>query len=656
MNQADRRYRPDIDGLRALAVGIVMIFHAFPARLPGGFVGVDVFFVISGYLISGIILEAHARGRFTFANFYARRIRRIFPALGVVLAAVIAAGWFVLYADDYARLGYHAAAGAAFFSNFALWREASYFDVAADLKPLLHLWSLGVEEQFYFVWPVLLIVAARWRRGPLVATLAIGTLSFLISIWTVRIDRTPAFYAPWNRFWELLAGATLACVEADPSLSAWKDRVLSRRSIPECAAVAGLIAIVAGVWLIDRSRVFPGLWVMLPVGGTFLLIVSGPRAWLNRALLSQRPVVFIGLVSYPLYLWHWPLLSLAHILLGATPPPPLRLTLLAASVVLAWATYRVIEHPIRFGARARFAVPALALALAIVAAAGGVIYSSGGLIDRPVNRSDAARLVDYYERLRTKGLADAYRLQCDFMILDNGQLRQSLDPSCTAAGSDVMLWGDSFAQALSLGIRESLPPNKTLAQVTTSACKAEIENFDLSVKDRRCEVTNQFAMETIQRLRPQIVIVAQAAAHAATDWPALTSRVFSLGAKHVVVVGPFPLWHPTLPRVYAEHHMQDHADYAGIGLDTAVFEIDRSLGLRLGGVPNVTYLSLLDQLCRDSSSPSTESAKGDRACLARVPGENELDLMAVDFGHLSPKGSSYLGRKIWKPYFDRVLK
>ena len=140
----------------------------------------------------------------------------------MVLAAVLVAGWFLLYADDYARLGHHAAAGAAFVSNFAFWREASYFDVAADLKPLLHLWSLGVEEQFYLVWPVLLVAASRWRRGPLVATLAIGTLSFLVAIWTVRIDRTPAFYAPWNRFWELLAGATLACIDADAASDAWK--------------------------------------------------------------------------------------------------------------------------------------------------------------------------------------------------------------------------------------------------------------------------------------------------------------------------------------------------------------------------------------------------------------------------------------------------
>src|SRR5688572_15627822 len=198
MNGAGHHYRPDIDGLRAIAVIFVLIFHAFPFWLPGGFIGVDVFFVISGYLISGIILSSIAAGGFSYRDFYGRRLRRIFPALIIVLAAVLTTGWFLLYADDYARLGHHAAAAAAFAANFAFWQEASYFDVAATLKPLLHLWSLGVEEQFYLVWPIMLVTASRWRLGPFITTLAIGLASFAIAIWTVRVDPTAAFYAPWN--------------------------------------------------------------------------------------------------------------------------------------------------------------------------------------------------------------------------------------------------------------------------------------------------------------------------------------------------------------------------------------------------------------------------------------------------------------------------
>ncbi|HUQ88042.1 MAG TPA: acyltransferase family protein [Vicinamibacterales bacterium] len=642
MIEGDRSYRPDIDGLRAVAVVAVIVFHAFPSRLPGGFVGVDVFFVISGYLISGIILKATSAGRFSYAHFYARRIRRIFPALAVVLGAVMIAGWFRLYADDYARLGRHAAAGAAFASNFAFWQEASYFDVAADLKPLLHLWSLGVEEQFYLVWPILLVLAARWRRGPLVATLVIGTISFLFAIWTVRIDRTAAFYAPWNRFWELLAGATLACVEADAALDQLKQRFLSKWWLPDVAATIGMAGIAAGVWFIDSTRVFPGLWVMLPVGGAFLLMVADRRAWVNRTILSQPIIVSIGLISYPLYLWHWPLLSLARIVQGGVPSLTLRLALLGVSVGLAAATYLAIERPIRFGSAMRIAVPGLAVAMSIVCAAGAVVFSSGGFIDRPINRNDGARLIAFYDRMRT-GLDEAYRRECDFMDWHTERTRDSIDASCTQPGiaRTALLWGDSFAQSLSLGLRESLPPDTALAQVTTSACRAQVDEFDLSVKDRRCEKANQYAIDAITRLRPHIVVIAQSDRHTQTDWRRLTARVLGLGAGHVIVVGPFPVWRPSLPRIYAANHMSDRPEYVGIGLDTQIFESDRTLTAHLNGVGNVTYVSLLEQLCME------------HACRARVPDQGELDLMTLDFGHLTPKGSSYLGRVMWKRYLAR---
>ena len=657
MNRADRRYRPDIDGLRALAVIAVLIFHAFPSTLPGGFAGVDVFFVISGYLITGIILDALADGRFTFAGFYARRIRRIFPALGVVLAAVMAAGWFLLYADDYASLGYHAAAGAAFVSNIAFWREASYFDVAADLKPLLHLWSLGVEEQFYLVWPILVVAASRWKRGPLAMTVVMAIASFLLAIWTVRIDRTAAFYAPWNRFWELLAGAMLASIDTDAAWHRWQDRLLSRSPVPDLLALAAVSAIAAGFWLIDGTRVFPGLWVLLPVAGTCVLIVTGRRAWINRAILSHRVAVFVGLISYPLYLWHWPLLSFSRLVEGGTAPATMRVALLAVSVVLAWATYAVIERPIRFGPRGRAAVPALAVAMTTVFALAFAIYSSAGLIERPINRSDAARLVDFYDRMRKTGIADAYRRECDFMDWDTERTREAIDPSCLASGPrhTLMLWGDSFAQALSLGIRESLPSGAALAQVATSACAPQIDNFDLSVRERRCERANRFAIDGIERLRPAIVFLAQSSGHAAVDWEALTARILELGAAHVVVVGPAPVWQPSLPRIIAEHHMQDPAEHVGTGLDTERFDVDRSLASRLAGRAGVTYVSLLDQLC-PSSRVQRSVATSNRACLARVPGEGALDLMVVDHGHLTPKGSSYLGRALWKPYIDRVMQ
>ena len=645
-------YRPDIDGLRALAVGVVVIYHAFPDALPGGFVGVDVFFVISGFLISRIILDALAEGRFSFAHFYARRIRRIFPALLLVLAAVSAVGWVVLYADDYQRLGRHVAAGAGFVSNFVLWQESSYFDVAADLKPLLHLWSLGIEEQFYLVWPLVLVLASRWRLGPmdqgrvgrgaLAVTVAIAAISFLLAIWTVRIDRTPAFFAPWNRFWELLAGAMLACLQADRAWNSRLDALLTARWAPGALAFIGLAAIAAGVWLIDSTRVFPGLWVLLPVGGTVLLIASGGQSWISRWLLSNRLAVGVGLISYPLYLWHWPLLSFTRIIELQTPEPAVRWFLIAVSVVLSWLTYIAFERPVRFTWRGGAVVSALAAAMVLVGAFGLATVRFEGFIDRGINRSDAASLVAYYERVRRNGIAAAYRAECDFMDWRTEAAREQLDPSCTAPGeaATYLLWGDSFAQSLSSGIREQLPRGARLAQVTTSNCRPATSAYDNAVPGRRCERANEYAMDAIRRLRPALVIVAQSSGHAATDWPALAAAVRERGAAAVLLVGPFPLWQPSLPSVYGRYHLADRAEYIRTGLDPGIFAADRSLAAAVAGVPGLTYLSLLDHLCRDG------------ACLGRVPGDGALDLMSLDFGHLTPAGSSFVGRVAFRRYVN----
>ncbi len=227
------RYRADIDGLRAIAVLAVIGFHAFPDRFPGGFIGVDIFFVISGFLISTIIFESLERGRFSFSEFYGRRIRRIFPALVLVLAATYAFGWFHLLAMEYKQLGRHIAGGAGFLSNFVLWDEAGYFDTAAETKPLLHLWSLGIEEQFYVCWPLLLWLAWKMKWGFLRITLALGVISFALNIDAAYSNVVAAFYAPQTRFWELMAGALLA-----HRVAAWRARV-SLAEPAACCVVAG---------------------------------------------------------------------------------------------------------------------------------------------------------------------------------------------------------------------------------------------------------------------------------------------------------------------------------------------------------------------------------------------------------------------------------
>ncbi len=330
------KYRADIDGLRAVAVASVVAFHAFPKLLPGGFIGVDIFFVISGFLITTIIMQSHAAADFSYRDFYARRIRRIFPALMLVLVAVLAFGWYVLLNKEFAELGKQAAGGAVFIANFVFWNEAGYFDTAAETKPLLHLWSLGIEEQFYIFWPLLLGFAYR-RRWPIVRVLwVLAVASFLVNVTTIHPYRTAAFYSPISRFWELMAGGILACMRLKPAEpKPWRSHVQS---------VLGVGLIVLGLVTIRSEKAFPGWWALLPTLGAVSCIAAGPTGVLNRWFLANRAMVWIGLISYPLYLWHWPLLVYARIVHGSVPSVGTRVAMVVASVLLAWMTYRFLER------------------------------------------------------------------------------------------------------------------------------------------------------------------------------------------------------------------------------------------------------------------------------------------------------------------------
>jgi len=332
-------YRPDIDGLRAFSIIAVVTYHAFPSLLPGGFVGVDVFFVISGYLISGIILQGLAANSFSLRAFYRRRIQRIIPAVLLVLLFCLVAGWFALLPYEYAQLGKHTAAASIFIPNIAFWTEAGYFDTDSKFKPLLHLWSLGVEEQFYLIWPMLLLLAggAATRTRHLIFIVLI--VSFAASI-LIRGDAAASFFLPWFRMWELLLGAALAA-------SPWSGQTSGKRYAAGLTALAGLALICAATVAIQPQSDFPGWWALLPTAGAALLIGAGPQTAVNR-ILGNRVLIFIGKISFPLYLWHWPLLSFARIMESGEPAAWLRAMIVALSVGLAWLSYRFVETPLRY--------------------------------------------------------------------------------------------------------------------------------------------------------------------------------------------------------------------------------------------------------------------------------------------------------------------
>lgn len=388
------KYRPDIDGLRAIAVMSVVLFHAFPRWLPGGFIGVDIFFIISGYLISTIIYGSLERNAFSFPEFYARRIKRIFPALLLVLISCYAFGWFTLFADEFQQLGKHIAGGSGFISNFVLHDESGYFDTTAEIKPLLHLWSLGIEEQFYIVWPLILWAAWKMRLNVLTLTVLCLGVSFLLNMANIGTDPSGTFYLPQTRAWELLAGSVLAYMtthhgartrtvveRAVNAVFMREGAQISSTAMRSAQSALGLALLAIG-FAIVTSAGFPGWQATIPCAGAILIISAGPQAWLNRNLLANKLFVWIGLISFPLYLWHWPLLTFARIIEGEMPAREIRIAAVVSSIVLAWLTYKLVELPLR-RREWPFKTAALVLIMACTGAAGYLTYDRAGLPERP---------------------------------------------------------------------------------------------------------------------------------------------------------------------------------------------------------------------------------------------------------------------------------
>jgi peptidoglycan/LPS O-acetylase OafA/YrhL len=633
-------YRPDVDGLRAVAVLAVLGFHAFPAVARGGFVGVDIFFVISGFLISSFIFKSLRDGRFTFAGFYARRIRRIFPALIVVLMFCLGYGWFALLGDEYKQLGKQVAGGAAFIPNLLFWRDTNYFDTSAELKPLLHLWSLGIEEQFYFGWPLLLVVAFRRRINQLWLTLLIIAGSFATNVVLIAEHPVAAYYLPLARFWELLVGAALAYTQNRGSnVAGLESAPVSpvKPALRNGVAAVGALLLVAAVFGLSKDRAFPGWWALAPAIGTLAIIAAGPGAWFNRRILARREVVFVGLISYPLYLWHWPLLSFARIVGAATPSVATRLMLLAASFILAALTYKFVEIPIRHGVKGAswngVRVPVLGGLMSTLAALGLAVYQYDGLNGRfPAAVQYLTSYPYKYDNDYQHGVAYRYK-QC---MLDPAQLPAELDSQCTDSGFreapvSMLLWGDSHAAALYPGLRSYQDQyGFKLAQMTTAGC-APLLNARAGTVSSHCAEKYQFALDLAHELSPSVVLLA--ARWDEYDFQRIAATVDALrksGARRIVVLGPLPHWNGGLPsalyRFYSRHHSVP--DRMQFGLEEDMLQVDERLR-RYSQQAGADYISALRYLCNIDG------------CLTRV-GDAPEDLTAFDYGHLTIAGSRLL--------------
>jgi peptidoglycan/LPS O-acetylase OafA/YrhL len=447
-------YRPDIDGLRAIAVTSVVLFHAGLGWLPGGFAGVDIFFVISGFLIGGIVHHEIADHRFSFAAFYTRRARRILPALIAVSLATLGSGLLLLGPSELSRFAISAVAALLGVSNLWFFHTTDYFTPSAVLEPFLMTWSLGIEEQFYLLLPPLLLVLRRWSsRSALWAVLAITGLSLLFGLLATPIEPVASFYLLPTRAWELGIGVSLAI--------AYRAGLRLPAAVQQWIAIAGLVAIAASLRLFDERILFPGYAALLPTVGTAMMIAA-PESGINRHLLGSRPLVAIGLISYSWYLWHWPPLALLRIA-AAGPVPPLLLAVTAiGSIVPAYCCWRWVELPWRHPRHSHTNPTILrryGLVLALCLALFGGIALSGGIPDRAGASSR-----------RIESILTESRSPC---LTGYGVDRPNAAPFCAPPGNGplVALLGDSHASALGDALREDAQIHGYgLIQMTAGSC------------------------------------------------------------------------------------------------------------------------------------------------------------------------------------------
>jgi peptidoglycan/LPS O-acetylase OafA/YrhL len=599
-------YRRDIDGLRAIAILAVLFNHTGVRGFFGGYVGVDVFFVISGFLITGILVREETSGFRWIAEFYRRRVLRIFPALFVMLAVTTAVCCLVMLPSELLRYAKSLAAAALFSSNLLFYSEADYFALASQIKPLLHTWSLAIEEQFYLFWPLLLAAVGRQRRAHLAATVGVlSVVSFAVAMRLSSADASAAFYLLPARAWELGIGALLA-LGANPVRWRWANEAL---------ALIGIGLILFCVKGFAEETVLP---LALTCGGTALLILTGASGTLVGRLLSMPPMVFVGRISYSLYLWHWPVIVLAGIALFLPRSPLVVTGEILLATLLATLSWRYVEQPFRQGAHAFRTARVLAGgggAIAVALIAGVALLAAGGLPARfSPTQLELARFLDVD--------GDAlYRGGTCFVV--NPDDRFDAAACLTRSGTlpVLALIGDSHAAHLWPGLALHRDRFDVL-QATWAGCKPLL--YPAEGPDDCRHFIRQLLTEWLPENRPAVTLLA-----ARWDWRDLSLLEATLSdervkAGHPILIGPIPQYGSALPRLLVFADRRHESALPDAALVDSVFDIDREMAA-IGRHTGTPYISLVDALCR-----------GHHCRLWAKPGQP----LQFDYGHLTSGGSA----------------
>ena len=643
------KYRSEIDGLRTIAVVPVIIFHAGFKHLTGGFVGVDIFFVISGYLITTILINELNTDSFSILRFYERRARRILPALFVVLAACTVASWWLLVPRDMRSFAQSLAATTAFASNIFFWQTSGYFDTATALKPLLHTWSLAVEEQYYIVFPPFLYLIWRFgKRHVTLVLMAIAILSIALSQYYSERKPSADFYLLPTRAWELMIGALVAVHYVDREIRKHQHRH------SQIFSTVGLALICYSMVFFDNNTPFPSLYALAPTIGAALIIIFSTNDTIVGKILGSKPFVNIGLISYSAYLWHQPLFAFARIFsigtLHVAEPGAFVMTALAiATFPLAYLSWRFVEGPFRnkhLFSRNRVFMLAF-FGSTLIAGIGLIGYASDGFLNR--YNAYQRSVFNYYDGYEEKFLWDKYRHICNFYNIKqnyHGNYTRVPMPQISAEcytpdplkSKTVFLWGDSHAQMLYYGMKQELPSNYQVLQVASSGCRADT-HAQASDTDY-CQQSNWFALNKIRELKPDVVVIAQESGHNLRQMLDTADVLKSAGVGHTIFAGPAPHWALRyLPDLVAFDFSSAESIpmFSFNGIDPTYIELDRKLKASFPSRSDASYLSIEDSLCQ---------SKGCRVYI----GDNVMEgLTSWDFAHFTPVASEFFAKSALVP-------
>lgn len=624
MSNLKADHRIDIDCLRGIAVLVVCLFHFWPNGLTGGYIGVDIFFVISGYLITNIISKKMKEKRFSFSDFYIRRVRRLFPSLLTVLILTLGVAYFVILFTDFADLIKHSFFASIFSSNLLLWRDINYFNSTAELKPLLHLWSLGIEEQFYFVWPLLLLILLRFRHYILISYLFL-LVSVVLNIYVTRHSQNAAFYLPVTRYWEFLLGGMVA--------------LHLNRFIPLFSVLArkilfgiGILMIMYSCWFFNKNTSFPGYAAILPSLGSAIVILFGSGVSVYRLTGTQPVLIFLGKISYCLYLVHWPLICLNNLAFNVSYFSPLSLFIF--SILLSYLITTFIERPFltRYANMGGFKV--LMVCYIVFAASIAYLYFGKPLSaqSRKIDTDNGAYVsfLNRYDHY-SDSVDVEFSEGCNFRNKDQTAKKAICDSCVVIADSarpTIFLWGDSHMQALSYGIKTRFRNTYNILQVATysSAPTLNIRLDEVGMK------SNKFALESIKRVVPEIVILAQREEHLRNDWALIAAELKKSGVKRILLIGPTPKWYPSLPRVLIkEGNINAEVLSSASGYDKAASADNEKLK-EICLKNNIEYISIIDFVKRDKNT------------LVRIPVSHEL--LVFDYGHLTLPASVWIADQL----------